>query len=39
MEWNYQDKIRMPGEKETCKYMGILEANNIKQVEMKQKKN
>ena len=30
-----QDKIRMPREKETYKYLGILEANTIKQVEMK----
>ena len=27
----------MPGEKETYKYLGILEADTIKQVEMKEK--
>ena len=27
------------GEKETCKYLKILEADTIKQVEMKEKKN
>ena len=32
-----QDKIRTLGEKETCKYLGILEADTIKQVEMKDK--
>ena len=32
-----QDKIRMLGEKETYKYLGILEADTIKQVEMKEK--
>ena len=32
-----QDKIRMLGEKETYKYLGILEAGTIKQVEMKDK--
>ena len=32
-----QDNIRMLGEKETYKYMGILEADTIKQVEMKEK--
>ena len=32
-----QDKIRTPGEKETYKYFGILEADTIKQVEMKVK--
>ena len=36
-EWNYQIKIRMLREKETYKYLGILEANSIKQVEMKEK--
>ena len=30
-----QDKIRMLGEKLTYKYFGILEADTIKQVEMK----
>ena len=32
-----QDKIRMLGEKETYKYLGILEADTIKQVERKEK--
>ena len=32
-----QDKIRTLGEKETNKYLGILEADTIKQVEMKDK--
>ena len=32
-----QDKIRTLGEKETYKYLGILEADTIKQVEMKDK--
>ena len=32
-----QEKIRMLGEKETCKYLGILEADTIKQMEMKEK--
>ena len=32
-----QDKIRMLGEKETYKYLGILEGDTIKQVEMKEK--
>ena len=31
------DKIRKLEEKETYKYLGILEADNIKQVEMKEK--
>ena len=30
-----QDKIRMLAENDTCKYLGILEADTIKQVEMK----
>ncbi len=30
-----QDKIRMLAENETYKYLGILEADTIKQVEMK----
>ena len=30
-----QDKIRTFGEKETYKYLGILEADTVKQVEMK----
>ena len=37
MDQPNQDKIRMLGEKETYKYLGILEADNIKQVEMKDK--
>ena len=32
-----QDKIRTLGEKETYKYLGILESDTIKQVEMKEK--
>ena len=32
-----QDKIRTLAENETCKYLGILEAGTIKQVEMKDK--
>ena len=37
MELPSQDKIRRLGEKETYKYLGILEADSIKQVEMKDK--
>ena len=37
MELPNQDKIRMLREKETYKYLGILEASTIKQVEMKEK--
>ena len=37
MELPNQDNIRMLGEKETYKYLGILEADTIKQVEMKEK--
>ena len=37
MELPSQDKIRTLGEKETYKYLGILEADTIKQVEMKEK--
>ena len=33
-----QDKIKTLGEKETYKCLGILEADTIKQVEMKEKK-
>ena len=33
-----QEKIRTYGEKETYKYLGILEADTIKQAEMKEKK-
>ena len=32
-----QDKIRTLGEKETYKYLGVLEADTIKQVELKEK--
>ena len=37
MELPNQDKIRTLGENETYKYLGILEADTIKQVEMKEK--
>ena len=37
MEILNQDKIRPLGEKETYKYLSILEADNIKQVKMKDK--
>ena len=37
MELPNQDKIRTHEEKETYKYLGILEADTIKQVEMKEK--
>ena len=37
MELSNQDKIRMLAETETCKYLGILEADTIKQVEIKDK--
>ena len=37
MELSNQDKIKMLGENETYKYLGILEADTIKQVEMKDK--
>ena len=37
MELPNQDKIRTLGEKETYKYLSILEADTIKQVEMKEK--
>ena len=33
-----QEKIRILGEKETYKYLGISEADAIKQVKMKKKK-
>ena len=32
-----QEKNRMPGKKETYKYLGILEADTMKQLEMKDK--
>ena len=37
MELPNQDKIGMLAEKETYKYLGILEADTIKQSEMKVK--
>ena len=37
MELPNQDKIRILREKETYKYMGILEGDTIKQEEMKEK--
>ena len=37
MELQNQDIIRTLGEKETYKYLCILEADSIKQVEMKEK--
>ena len=37
MELSNQDKIRTLGEKETYKYLDILEADAIKQEEMKAK--
>ena len=37
MELPNQDNIITPGENETYKYLGILEADTIKQVEMKDK--
>ena len=37
MELPNKDKIRMLGEKENYKYLGILEADTIKQVEIKEK--
>ena len=37
MELPNQDKIRTLGENETYKYLGILEADTIKQVDMKDK--
>ena len=37
MELPDQDKLSTLGEKETYKYLGILEADIIKQVEMKDK--
>ena len=37
LEQPSQDKIRTPGEKETNKYLGILEADTTKQQEMKEK--
>ena len=38
MELPNQDKIRTLGEKETYKYLGILEAYTIKPEEMREKK-
>ena len=37
MELPNQDKFKTLGEKETYKYLGILETDTIKQVEMKEK--
>ena len=37
MELPNQNKIRTHGEKDMYKYFGILEADTIKQVEMKEK--
>ena len=37
IELPYQDRIRTLGEKETYKYLGIVEADNIKQVEVREK--
>ena len=37
MELPYKDKIRMQRENETYKYLGILEAETIKQLETKNK--
>ena len=37
MELPNHDKIRTLGENETCKYLGILEADTIKQMQMKDK--
>ena len=37
MELPNQEKIRTLGEEETYKYLGILETDNIKQVEKKEK--
>ena len=37
MELPNQDKIRMHGENETNKYLGIVDADSVKQVQMKVK--
>ena len=37
MELQNQEKIKKPGEKETHKYLRILEADTIKQVKTKEK--
>ena len=37
MELPNQEKIRTLGEKETYKYLGIMEGDSIKQVKMKEK--
>ena len=37
MELSNQDKIRILGEKEMYKYMSLLKADTIKQLEMKRK--
>ena len=36
IELSNQENIRTLGEKETYKFLGILEAGNIKQVEIKE---
>ena len=38
IEMSNQERIRSLGGKETYKYLGILEVNTIKQVEIKEKK-
>ena len=38
MELANQEKIRMLGEKETSKYLGILEEDAIKQAKMKEER-
>ena len=37
IELQSQDKIRILGEKEIYKYLGILEADKMKQMEMREK--
>ena len=39
IELSNQEKIKTLGEKETYKNLGIVEADTIKQVEMKRKRN
>ena len=39
IELSNQESIRTLGQKENYKYLGILQANSIKQVEMKEKNN
>ena len=38
IELSNKEKIRTLGEKEIYKYLGILEADTVKQVEMEEKK-